>query len=256
MATIGKKFIEPDKWELAWFSRLSPGQKLLYCYLWERADHAGVIEIVYPVWSAHIGQDINEQTLKKLIEMVNQDHERIAVFGDKVFITGYIRLQQKPDPEEPLSGTHGFTKTIARLLKRHELYDDVKKRDPILFSAFEDKSIDSNASEPSTRLTQDYDKGLSRSRSKSPSRGRRESTSTDDHGKMESVPFVAESLLRQWSNRPDEPLFEEQVKLEDILKQRIEAGEELADLKVKTGAYLATRKNDGVELIQVLEEMQ
>ena len=165
MATIGKKFIDPDKWESAWFSRLSPGQKLLYCYLWERADHSGVIEIIYPVWSAHIGQQIDKETLDKLIDSVNYDKDRILIFGDKILLSEYIRFQQKPDETEPLSGTHGFTKTIVRVLKGHGLYEEVKKRDPILFTDFEDKNSDSDISKASASLAKGYGKGLSKSKS-------------------------------------------------------------------------------------------
>ena len=141
MATIGKKFLDPDKWEAGWWTRLSQGQKLLYTYIWERCDHAGAIEFVPQIFSAHIGQQIDAESLQKLADAVNTDCERIVIYSSNlIWLTEYLRFNQQGDPNKSLSPDYSFHKHVARIIQQRGLVDEIIKRDPILLSKFENLS--------------------------------------------------------------------------------------------------------------------
>ena len=142
MATIGKTFSDPDKWEEPWFLALTPNQKFIFVYLWERCDHSGVIHITLPLWSAHTGLNITESVFQDLVEMVNQDQERITIFQKKLWFTEYIRFNQQNDPSQPLSDKYPFHKHVFKIVQKHGLTDEINRRDPILLSKFIDNEID------------------------------------------------------------------------------------------------------------------
>lgn len=159
MATIGRTFSDPDKWEENWFLRLPKQLKYLYVYLWERCDHAGVIEVHLPIWSAHTGFNYDQESLNKLIEIANGDKERILDLKSKIWFTAYIRFNQQTDPTKGLSSTYTFHKHVYGRLKNHNLVDEVDKRDPILLKEF--KSISQEETIPSKangRLSEDLPK--------------------------------------------------------------------------------------------------
>lgn len=136
MATIGKTFSDPDKWEEAWFNELTTDQKLLYTYLWERCDHAGVIQIIPALWTIHIGLEIDNGFLNGLIEAVNDDRERITVFNKKLWFPEYIRFNQQSDLTKALSDNYSFHKHVFSRVKKHALIEEIQKRDPILLMNF------------------------------------------------------------------------------------------------------------------------
>jgi hypothetical protein len=173
MATIGKTFSDPDKWEEPWFISLTPGKKLLFTYLWERCDHAGVIHITLPLWSAHTGLNIDETLFNEFVEEVNQDHEKVSVFGKKLWFTEYIRFNQQSDPTLPLSDKYSFHKHVFKTILKHGLKDEVNRRDPILLLNFVDNDSDISLEEtihPKPYLS--LSKGLPKSTGKGAGRGK------------------------------------------------------------------------------------
>lgn len=163
MATIGKTFSDPDKWEEPWFISLSPGKKLLYTYLWERCDHAGVIHITLPLWSAHTGLKIDEALFQEFVQEVNEDVERIMVFKRKLWFTEYIRFNQQGDPSVPLSEKYSFHKHVVKIIRKHGITEEVNKRDPILLENFMQNDFDVSIEEsihpkPSLSLNEELTK--------------------------------------------------------------------------------------------------
>lgn len=165
MATVGKKFTSPEKWEAAWFSRLSPGEKLLYYYLWDRCDHAGVIEFLPAIWGAHIGQSIDEQSLDDLMDAVNSEQDRILKIDEKVWLVGYISYQQQKKKGAPVKAGHPMLPKIVDLLKGHSLFDVFVKRYPALLSGYLAENSDSGTLKPTPSLIQGLGVSLSRSKS-------------------------------------------------------------------------------------------
>ena len=147
MATIGKSFSDPDKWEEPWFANLSPEKKLLFIYLWDRCDHAGVINITTPIWSAHTGLDIDGEMLESIIEEMNEENEQVVNLGRKIWFLHYIRFNQQPDPSRALSAKHPFHQHIFKRLQTRGLVDEVNRRDPILLSEFMNQGIDASIEE-------------------------------------------------------------------------------------------------------------
>lgn len=166
MATVGKKFTSPNKWDEAWFNRLSPKQKLLYMYLSDRCDHAGVIEFIPHLWSAHLGMNVTDEFYQKFASKINEDKKRIRFVRKKVWLIDYIRFQQKPDLSKPISATHPMIKTIYRLLKEHGLYEDYKEYDSIAFIEYESENGISELSKALTSHGEGNRKALSRSASR------------------------------------------------------------------------------------------
>jgi uncharacterized phage protein (TIGR02220 family) len=58
-----KRFTETTKWDNKWFRRLEPRLKLLWQYLVDKCDAAGVIEIDEEVASLQIGETVSESDL-------------------------------------------------------------------------------------------------------------------------------------------------------------------------------------------------
>lgn len=84
---MAKRFTDTDIWEKKWFRKLSPKHKCLFRYLYERCDHAGVIEFDEEVASLFIGEEITSKDLEAL-----KDHYTI-IKGDKIFLTDFINFQ-------------------------------------------------------------------------------------------------------------------------------------------------------------------
>lgn len=234
MATVGKKFTSPDKWEAGWFARLSAGQKLLYSYMWDRCDHSGVLEFIAPVWSAHIGQPVTEEDLQKLKDKVNTNRERVAIIEDRVWLIEYIRFQQQPDRAKPISVNHPMLKTIVRLLKEHNLYGAAKERDQLLFKDFEDENATSGVSKASPSLPEGRGKSLSgsKSASKSGSNGTRGSALRPSSNKDNFINITssldpynkAESILKAYPKKSANSDISIIPVIEDILESLPEAG--------------------------------
>lgn len=201
MATIGKTFSDPDKWEENWFLRLPKKLKYLYVYLWERCDHAGVVEVVLPIWSAHTGLDLDRNSLNHLIEISNSDKERILDLKSKIWFTEYIRFNQQSDPTLGLRSNYTFHKHVFKRLKNHGIVDEVNKRDPILLNAFHDLSSEETViSKANESLNQDLGKLTGRGRGSGKGSDKETSMGTSfidttlecnmrNEGKLEGTPF-------------------------------------------------------------------
>ena len=187
MATVGKTFSDPDKWDQPWFMNLSPGKKLLFTYLWERCDHAGVIHITPALWQAHTGLQIDDDLLDSFMQEVNQDQEQIVLIGKKLWFTGYIRFNQQSDITLPLSNTYSFHKHVYKTLVQHKLIEQVQERDPVLllnFTSSNDQLSIEELINPKPYLSLNSDlpkstgKGAGRGRGKGEGRGRGEGEGT------------------------------------------------------------------------------
>lgn len=108
-----KRFTDCDKWRDAWFRRLSSNVKLLWLYLCDSCDNAGVWEIDQELADFEMGQhvDLNDA----LVEMT----ERVVEIdgGRKWWIKKFI-LFQNPTGLTPTVSPHVH---ILRLLEHHGL---------------------------------------------------------------------------------------------------------------------------------------
>lgn len=96
---IVKRFTETQKWEETWFRRLPPGHKLLWQWLVDKCDLAGVVDPDWDLASFQIGMEVNP-------EMVSGFGDRVSTLeSGKLFIPKFIEFQ--------------FGKTLNRANKVH-----------------------------------------------------------------------------------------------------------------------------------------
>jgi hypothetical protein len=82
-----KRFTETQKWEDPWFRRLSPELKLLWCWMLDKCDNAGVIEPDIELASFQIGYQYPMDTLSSLGSRLTD------LGGGKYFIPKFINFQ-------------------------------------------------------------------------------------------------------------------------------------------------------------------
>ena len=136
MAATGRCFTDPSKWEEGWFLNLTSEQKLLYLYLWDRCDHAGVVETVLTLIKAHTNYEFTKEDIDSLVEACNQDKERIMPHKGKLWFVEYIRFQQQKDLTQPLKIKKNFHKTVFCKVQENGLVEKLQERDPVLLQEF------------------------------------------------------------------------------------------------------------------------
>jgi hypothetical protein len=67
-----KRFTETTKWDDPWFIRLSPHDKLLWLYICDKCDCAGVIDFCTEIASVVIGKQLSEDGLNVFGQRVKQ----------------------------------------------------------------------------------------------------------------------------------------------------------------------------------------
>jgi len=109
---VAYRFTNTDKWNDAWFSSLSPSEKLLFDYLCDICDIAGFAEMILKKWSADTGIPLSE------IKGALKGLQRGLVFsGDCIYVKNFLK-HQKNLPINPNNPAH------KGILKRFELYSD------------------------------------------------------------------------------------------------------------------------------------
>jgi hypothetical protein len=116
---MAKRFTGTDKWDKAWFRKLSPRLKCLWQYLVDRCDQAGVWEVDFDSASHFVNDPtpITKQDLKALgdrIEWIRQN---------KIWIVDFVDYQCGQ-----LSKKSPAHKPVFKLLEKYGLLDRVLHR--------------------------------------------------------------------------------------------------------------------------------
>lgn len=82
-----KRFTETKKWDDPWFMELSPTAKLLWVWLLDHCDNAGVIEINTKLSSFQIGQPIEDRHISELSSRIK------SIENGKIWIEKFIQFQ-------------------------------------------------------------------------------------------------------------------------------------------------------------------
>ena len=109
-----KRFTETQKWEDPWFRKLKPEMKLLWQWLLDRCDNAGVIEPDIELASFQIGYQYPMDTLSEFSERV------IQLDCGKHFIPKFIQFQYGQ-----LSKDCKAHKPIFMSLQKHSLNESM-----------------------------------------------------------------------------------------------------------------------------------
>jgi len=128
-----KRFTDTELWEKPWFRKLTAPQKLLFKYLCDKCDKAGVIDPDFELISFTIGSPVSVTDMEKF-------NGNVVRFGKKWRIPGFVPFQYGPlslkcKPHMP----------VIELLKRYgipfdSLSDTLSK--PINRAEEEDKEED------------------------------------------------------------------------------------------------------------------
>lgn len=82
-----KRFTETTKWDDKWFRALSPAAKLLFLWMVDKCDGAGVIDPDYELAAFQIGTKITEETLAELEGRV------VTLENRKLCVTKFVLFQ-------------------------------------------------------------------------------------------------------------------------------------------------------------------
>jgi len=113
---MAKRFTDTEKWKKPFIRNLSAPYKLLWLYICDDCDHAGIWQVDIDVARIRIGEDINEQDAVKFFgdKLVRIDK------GNKWYIPSFIDFQY-PSGLNPDNKAHGG---IIKVLQKYNLIDD------------------------------------------------------------------------------------------------------------------------------------
>lgn len=110
------RLTEPRKWENPRFRNLSPEEKLMFFYLWERCDNAGFIPHDSDAASFYIGIPVRE-----IQSTWDQLRDNIVIENDWVWVKDFPTSQDNYpiDPENP-----AHRQIVTLLREQHERFRD------------------------------------------------------------------------------------------------------------------------------------
>ena len=109
---MAKRFTDTEKWSDEWFLNLDQSMKILWIYITDKCDHAGVWSVNFNLATILIGTIYDKQSA--LIAF----GDRVTVISDeKWFIAKFIRFQYGV----PLNLNNNAHRGVVKLLKYHGL---------------------------------------------------------------------------------------------------------------------------------------
>ena len=114
---MAKRMTDTDKWKKRFVRELSPEHKLLWFYILDDCNHAGIWEVDLEVASIRIGETLQHDIPAE--DMLSQSFlDKIVIFdnGDKWFIPEFIDFQY--GELNPNSNVH---KSVIALLQKYNL---------------------------------------------------------------------------------------------------------------------------------------
>ena len=115
---MSNRLTDSDKWKDIWFSNLSPHSKLLFIFLCENCNNAGIYEVNKKFMLFYLG--INDEELKNSITEITKTYIK-SNDGKRIWIKNYLKYQSKL----PLNENNNNHKQILIILKEN-LLDETK----------------------------------------------------------------------------------------------------------------------------------
>ncbi len=117
---MAKRFTDNNKWKKKWFKQLPMQYKLLWIYILDDCDHAGIWEVDLEVAEMRIHplSDGKVSFLQTLCEEKFQDQIISFNNGDKWFIPDFITYQYGK-----LSPNNRVHQSVIQQLQRYDLYE-------------------------------------------------------------------------------------------------------------------------------------
>ena len=111
---MAKRFTDTEKWKKGFIRNLPSKYKLLWLYILDDCNHAGIWDTDFEVASIRIGSKINEKEASKVLG------EQIKIFdrGNKWFIPKFIDFQYGQ-----LNENVNAHKSVIKLLDKYDVYN-------------------------------------------------------------------------------------------------------------------------------------
>ena len=124
---MAKRFTDTDKWKKGFIKRLPAKYKLLWLYILDDCNHAGIWDTDFEVASIRIGSKINEKEAAQVLA------EQIKIFddGNKWFIPKFIDFQYGQ-----LNENVNAHKSVIKLLDKYDVYN-IEGISPVDVAGFE-----------------------------------------------------------------------------------------------------------------------
>jgi hypothetical protein len=90
-SSLMKTFTDTAKWDDKWFRGLTPATKIIYLYICDLSDHAGVWEFDGDMMRLHIGIKYKDDEIRSYIELLSNKIELLP--NGKYWIKNYITFQ-------------------------------------------------------------------------------------------------------------------------------------------------------------------
>tara|TARA_R110001592_G_scaffold182197_1_gene425307 strand:- start:401 stop:1030 length:630 start_codon:yes stop_codon:yes gene_type:complete len=116
---MAKRFTDTEKWKKGFIRSLPPSYKLLWLYMLDDCDNAGVWQVEVEVASIRIGTKLNEKEALKLFgdNVISFDE------GTKWFIKEFVKFQQGVNHIAELNSNSNPHKSILRLVEQYKLLE-------------------------------------------------------------------------------------------------------------------------------------
>lgn len=129
-----KRFTETTKWDDPWFRRLSPAAKLLWQWILDHCDGAGVIDTDLELASFQIGMPVSEETRSEIgLRIIKIECGKWHVQKFVAFQYGTLSADCKAHRPVFLSlekhGLNGYPKGIHTLQEKEKVKDTEKEKD-------------------------------------------------------------------------------------------------------------------------------
>lgn len=111
---MAKRFTDSNKWADEWFSDLEPDMKLVWLFLLDNCDHAGIWKRNIKLLKYSCG------TVREQLEIQEILNDRIFIFEDKWFIPKYLKFQYS-------SGIGNNMPALVSVRKQLEKYNLIER---------------------------------------------------------------------------------------------------------------------------------
>tara|TARA_R110002074_G_scaffold50320_3_gene128073 strand:- start:2878 stop:3534 length:657 start_codon:yes stop_codon:yes gene_type:complete len=114
---MAKRFTDTEKWKKGFVRSLPPAYKLLWLYMLDDCDNAGVWQVEVEVASIRLGVKLNENEALKLFgnNVISFDE------GTKWFIKEFVKFQQGVNHISELNDNSNPHKSILRIVEQYNL---------------------------------------------------------------------------------------------------------------------------------------
>jgi hypothetical protein len=113
---MAKRFTDTNKWSKSWYMSLSTDEKLLWVYLLDTCDHAGIWEVNWKLTSFMVGFQVDHlpKTFSKQVTKIDTN---------KYFIRDFVEFQYGT-----LSEANRAHKSVITILNKYNLLDEAPNK--------------------------------------------------------------------------------------------------------------------------------